>query len=339
MKLKYNYYSRAIIDILLKEGVAGKDVYSVLDIPSEVENPLDFELTIDGIHYLTLLYRDRMKVQHCGLEISRFINIQDTGFFGSYAFSCPTLGEAVSRIYSIHKEINPFITYEMAPVQNPSGFIYHIDELWEIKYPESALEITDFAIANGLLSARKLTRQDIIPLQIEFKYNKPDDISLYQEIFKCPLYFGKKVNRIQYSLSIMDYKIPTYNPFLLNILKDFAQKTIRENASEKDIVTEVKSIIVKAEEFKIPREDEIAARLGISRRTLQKKLHEQDTSFQEIRELVLKELAITYLKSNTISNKEIAWILGYNDISNYYRAFKRWTGGTPNDYRLRNKNG
>ncbi len=338
MKLRYNYFSQAIINSLLKKGMPAKNIYSVLDRPSGVKDPLDFELTIEGIHHLTLLYKEHMKVQHCGLEISKLIHVRNTDFFGSYALSCPTLGEAVSKIYSVHKELNPLITYEMFPSQNPSQFIYHMDELWEIKYPESAREIADFAMANGLLSSQKLTRQDIIPLQVEFKYNEPDDTSPYKKIFKCPLYFGKEKNRVQYPLSIMDYKIPTYNPFLLDILKDFAQKTVRENASKKDIVTKVKSIIVKAEEFKIPKEDEIAASLGISRRTLQKKLHEKNTTFQKIRELVHKDLAITYLESDTISNKEIAWILGYNDISNFYRAFKRWTGFTPNGFKLGNKN-
>ena len=131
----------------------------------------------------------------------------------------------------------------------------------------------------------------------------------------------------------MDLQIPTYNPALLEILGDYAKKTIEEQTVKKNIVASVKALIIKSAHSIIPLEEDIAFQLNISKRSLQQKLKECGTTFKRILESVLKELAVSYMESNRASNKEIAWLLGYNDISNFHRAFKRWTGKTPNEYR------
>lgn len=93
---------------------------------------------------------------------------------------------------------------------------------------------------------------------------------------------------------------------------------------------------MKAGSYKIPKEEEVADALNMSKRTLQKKLQEYKTTFIKIRDDFQRDLALAYLSSCTVRNKEVAWMFGYNDISNFYRAFKRWTGMTLNDYKSRN---
>ena len=333
MKLKYNFLSQTIIGILLKNGVAKEDIYSLKGLVINEDYPLESEINIEFIHHLILFFKKRMNTQHCGLDIIMHFDFQNADFFGPYAFSCPTLGEAVKKIYSVSKQLNPIISYEMTPSDKPSHFVYILDRMWEVNYPESAREIIEFIIAIGLISSRALTNKDIVPLQLSLKYEEPADISRYREIFRCPVHFSREENSISYPPGIMDYNVPTYNPTLLKILSDFARKIIRENELNKDIVSEVKALIVKAEDYKIPKEDEIAGELNISKRTLQKKLQEKNTTFLRILDDIQKNLALAYLDSKSISNKEIAWVLGYNDLSNFYRAFRRWTGMTPVEYR------
>jgi len=183
------------------------------------------------------------------------------------------------------------------------------------------------------LSSRSLTKQEIVPVKLSLKRKKPSNIQIYNNIFKCPVYFESENNSISYQQSIMDYKIPTYNPTLLSILQEFAQKIIRENELNKDVVSEVKAILMQSENYKSPKEDDVASELNMSKRTLQHILQKKNITFLQIVENIQKELAFAYLHSELISNKETAWMLGYNDISNFYRAFKRWTGMTPNEYR------
>ncbi len=335
MKLKYNFFAQTAIQILTKEEASKDDIFSLSGITVNEKDLLESDITIEFIHHLILLYKKRLNTPHCGLELIENIDFQNADFFGPYAFSCPTLAEAIQKIYAVQKQLNPIVTYTMIPPEKPSHFEYHLDKIWEAKYPESAREILEFVIANGVLSARSITKQEIIPIKMELKYEVPEDISLYEKIFKCPVIFGSESNSITYPSYIMDYRIPTYNPTLLTILQEFAQKTIRENENKKDIVSRVKTLIIKVSNG-IPKEEDIANSLNMAKRTLQKKLKEENTSFIKILDDIQKELALAYLNSNTISNKEISWMLGYNDISNFYRAFKRWTGTTPNEYKLIN---
>lgn len=335
MKLKYNFYAQCIINYLLQKGVKASEVHRVTGIPKTVNDPMEHELSIENIHDLTLYFRNKLGIEHVGLEITQYLNFQNSGFFGSYALSCPTLKDAIFRVYTVHKEVNSLFTYEMKPADKPSRFVYSLDKLWEARYPESAKEIVEFVIANGVSFSRQLTKQDIIPVSIEFKHDVPGNISLYKDIFRCPVKFNRDANVAAYSSAIMDYEIPTYNPTLLEILDDFAKKTIQQNAFENNIVSTVRTLIIKSAHTVIPHEEEIAFQLNISKRTLQAKLKEGGTSFKQILEGVQKELALAYLKSGTTSNKEIAWLLGYNDISNFYRAFRRWTGVTPNEFKGR----
>jgi AraC-like DNA-binding protein len=202
-----------------------------------------------------------------------------------------------------------------------------------MKYPDTAKEIIKFAIANGVLSSRKLTGQNISPEKIEFKHQKPQDISLYEEVFGCPVYFSKDSNTTLYSEKVMDYKIPTYNPALLEILDDFSATTIQKESTSDNFISEVKNAIINLYHQNIPQEKEVAAYLNISKSYLQKKLQGERITFKKVLSQIQKEIALRYLQCNNVSIKETAWKLGYNDVSNFYRAFKKWTGKNPTDYK------
>ena len=276
MKLKYNFFAQTAIQILIQNSTKSREIYSLPGISFNEIDPLDSDISIEYMHHLILFYKEKMQSQHCGLEIIQHLDFQNADFFGPYAYSCPTLGEAIRNIFAVFKQLNPLLTFELTPVDNPSHFVYHLDKMWEAKYPESAREIMEFTIANGLISARSVTKQDIRPLKLRFKYDAPEDTSKYEEIFRCPVYFGKDSNSITYSSAILDYKIPSYNPTLLNIMKEFVRKTIQENEQKKDIVSKVKTIIMKAEDRSSPKEDEVADSLNMGKRTLQKRLKEKN---------------------------------------------------------------
>lgn len=98
---------------------------------------------------------------------------------------------------------------------------------------------------------------------------------------------------------------------------------------KKKFVSEVKNLIIQSCRYKIPQEDEIALQLKMSRRYLQKKLNANGTSFKQLLAQVQKEMSVAYLESGRVNVKEVAWLLGYSDVSNFYRAFKKWTGKNP----------
>jgi AraC-like DNA-binding protein len=79
---------------------------------------------------------------------------------------------------------------------------------------------------------------------------------------------------------------------------------------------------------------EVARRLGVSSRTLSRKLHKEGVAFAEIPDELRKALAKRYLDEHELQVSEIAWLLGYREVSSFTHAFKRWTGITPRQFRL-----
>ncbi|MEM9059306.1 MAG: helix-turn-helix domain-containing protein [Pseudomonadota bacterium] len=77
----------------------------------------------------------------------------------------------------------------------------------------------------------------------------------------------------------------------------------------------------------------VAARLNTSKSTLQRRLRDEDTTFQELLDATRSELALRYLRSSALSNQQIAHLLGYRDTSAFQRAFRKWTGKTPQELR------
>ncbi|NEP18534.1 MAG: helix-turn-helix transcriptional regulator, partial [Leptolyngbya sp. SIO4C1] len=82
-----------------------------------------------------------------------------------------------------------------------------------------------------------------------------------------------------------------------------------------------------------PKLDAIAAKLGYSSRTLQRKLQQAGTSFQQVLDDIRRELAFQYLQETQLTASEIAFLLGFSENSAFTRAFRRWTAITPGDYR------
>ena len=297
MKLKYLFYAQCLINYLMQKGIPSTDINKVFGISKNCLDPMENEPTIENIHELTMYFKEKTGISHCGMEMIMRLGFQSTGFFGSYALSCSTLGEAFNKTFAVHKAVNTLFNYEMIPEDRPQRFVYKLDRSWEASHPDSAREIVEFGMANGLYFTRKLIRQEIRPRSISFTYSMPGDVTVYEEFYQCPVSFNEPRNEAVYHEEIMDYSIPSYNPTLLEILED------------------------------------IAYQLNTSKRSLQSKLKEHGTTFKQVLEDVLKDLSISYLQSNQTSNKEIAWLLGYTDLANFYRAFKRWTGQTPNGYR------
>jgi AraC-like DNA-binding protein len=314
----------------VKKGLKSDNVFPLIGLSTAPINVMEQELTIDHLHKLTLLTKEQIGLENCGLKMSEKLNFNNTGLFGPYALSCSTLNDVFFRIYNLQKNICGLFSFLQIHDNYKVSIVYDLDCYWEIKYPESAGEIIDFAIASGLQTIRNLTDQRIVPLKVDLMRKKPCNSSIYEMFFDCPVFFNRDANRIEYSSEVFNYRIPTFNSVLLDIIDDYLSQEIEDIGIDRDFLFEVKRIIVCVSQYKIPTEEDVLSQLKISRSSLQKKLKENNSTFKQLREQVQKEMSLDYLKSG-MNIKEVAWTLGYNDVGNFYRAFRRWTGKSPKE--------
>ena len=182
--------------------------------------------------------------------------------------------------------------------------------------------------------ARLGTRKRIVPLRVEL-VQLPDETGAYQEYFGVPLSRGA-ANRMVFSATDAGHPFLTENAAMWDFFEAGLSKKLSDldtEASMKERVRSALSEMLPAGQSLI---EEAANRLAMSKRSLQRRLSEESSSYQEVLNATRQELAHYYLSRYSASLVEIAYLLGFQDGNSFIRAFRGWTGQTPGEYRTSN---
>jgi AraC-like DNA-binding protein len=194
-------------------------------------------------------------------------------------------------------------------------------------------QMIDFTLATVVLHTRWCWRMDWIPENVELPFPKPGDLDEYRRIFRCELSFGRAVARLLIPHSLWNTPIPTSDPDLLRVLEEWASTLLALHPPPNDTEARIRTLVgSKLPEGEIDLEP-IAAELGFSPRNLQRQLKSIDRSFSQILDELRAQTAMYYLRDPDFPVGEIAGKIGYREASSFTRAFKRWTGTTPLEFR------
>ncbi|TIT07718.1 MAG: helix-turn-helix domain-containing protein, partial [Mesorhizobium sp.] len=151
--------------------------------------------------------------------------------------------------------------------------------------------------------------------------------------FGCPVRYGAPRDLLVLRSTDLDRPFPGHNPELLEILTPALSAALGELSAQSSICEQVKSVLKRSLASGRPELSDIARELGMSERTLQRRITEQGTSFRELLVDARQELGRQLLSDPTADIDEVACLLGYQDASSFYRAFREWEGTTPNRWR------
>lgn len=155
---------------------------------------------------------------------------------------------------------------------------------------------------------------------------------VFSEYFQCDVEFGCPEIVIAIDLDRVDKRLPGANEELA-LSHDRTVMEYLQRIERGDIVNRVRAIVSSELSSRTLNKDRVAERLHISTRGLQLKLAARDTSFQEILDHTRRTHALAFMSRNSVSVTEAAFSLGFSEVSNFTRAFKRWTGMAPSQYR------
>lgn len=247
-------------------------------------------------------------------------------------YSAKTVGEgllAVSRYFRILKS-----TMDIAVSIVDDDVHIEIQDTDPSPAPRHPIE---FTVARALLIARKSTGRQLTPRVIMFRHAKPKDDSEARRLFGCEIQYGARANVAVVART--DLKIPqlTSDPDLARFFESQARALEASHVPSTSIVAQVRRQLANELVHGTPSVEEVAKRLGMSERTLQRRLQDEDTTLQQVLDQLRRDLAIRYLDESQIGLQEIAFLLGFAEQSGFQRAFVRWFGQTPGSYRKRAK--
>ena len=169
-------------------------------------------------------------------------------------------------------------------------------------------------------------------LEMRLSYAPPKDLTAYRKHFDCPLLFNQPKNSILFDINHLDDPISLANEEVFKICERQCQLTASKIAKGSSLAGKIRDALINSPgEF--PGFEDMAEKLAVKPRTLGRLLQDEGITYQQILDGTRKELALQYLEYTSLTPKEIGFMLGYSDVSNFRRAFKTWTGKKLSDYR------
>ena len=172
----------------------------------------------------------------------------------------------------------------------------------------------------------------INPLRVEL--NRPDaSRSLYEDHFGCPVKFGPRHNRLVFRVEDVNQPFVTHNPDLLELVAPQLEAELKQQLADRSLKEQVKGTLKRLLAGERPLLEDVARELRISTRTLQRRLLDEELTFQAVVEEARRELAQIYLRQDSLELNDTAFLLGYEDPNSFIRAFHKWEGTSPGEWR------
>ncbi len=294
---------------------------------------VDGDNRIDLIYLMRLGYGAIRQTGHpeLGLILGRSVSITQFGYVGLAAMTAPTLGDALSvmsdfevlhsRCYRGSSQLirqgntDLFTFYSIAPYNDYTYFV--VD-----------------AVLGGWVSAIQWMtgRRDLVT-QALFEFSTPSYYESYPTAFPCPANFHQEINGLMLSPGALATPLVHRNPTLHQSLLKTCEQQLTQVGLTDSFRNKVLKVLGTMLHGKTPSIEEVAQQLCIPPWTLRRKLKDEDTAFQTLVDEMRRDVALSYMKNTGLSFGEIAYLLGFSTPGAFQRAFKRWSGTTPGEYR------
>jgi AraC-like DNA-binding protein len=203
---------------------------------------------------------------------------------------------------------------------------------WLLAEQEEPAVLVDVCFAWILTIAQRGAGRRIRPKRVELQ--RPEKFrAMYEKYFVCPVKFKAARNALVFSKADMETPFLTYNAELLAMIAPQLEAELTQQMAETDLREQVKGILKGLLAGQRPGLQDVARELRMSSRTLQRRLTEDGVTFQQLTETARRELAHHYLLHSSLELNETAYLLGYEDANSFFRAFHKWEGTTPGQWK------
>lgn len=273
-------------------------------------------------------------VQRCGspefgLQFARAIQPASFGLVGYMVMNCDTIDVCLDVI----------VEYQFLAGQGGSFVRGECDGYPALEY--RAVNRDDAVTAHRVVAmfasivalGRWLVGDAYVPQQLQLCVVPGDQPATFSEYFHCPVVGGSSANRLVFSPEVLALPIPHASAELLALLTERADRVLATLALESGVAARVAGLMASQLTQTLPAKQAIASQMGMSERTLQRRLQEEGTSYQRLLDQTRHQQALELLGNREISLATVAGQLGFAEPSAFYRAFRKWQGVTPGDYR------
>ncbi|KFA86971.1 AraC family transcriptional regulator [Archangium violaceum] len=303
-------------------------------LPSGVEAHTDAPITAED--FSLLLEAAAGELDDPALCLRLPAELEPSGYgLGELAVrASPTVREALRRMVRYAPLENDRLVLGLEERGDAVAFTCHV-----AGHPRGlGRHMHEYVLASVLTHVRGLTGLSVVPRSVWFLHARPKRLDAAHRFFGTrELDFGRADNGLLFDAACMEARLTTADPRLLVTAEQLADAALRARGPTEDftatVAARIEEALDEAPGTGVGAED-IAARLHMSKRTLQRRLEEGGLSFQELVDRVRAEKARALVCEAHLALAEVAFRLGFSDVSSFSRSFRRWTGVSPGRYRL-----
>jgi len=262
-----------------------------------------------------------------GLFVSRFVNMTTFQALGCSVLASPTLKEAFERMVRYGRFATDAGGFRLEAV----GDRYRVVLELHPGATRPCDEALDAFLALQVRTVRNLADdRDLAPLAVELQRSEPFRSAPFHELFRAPIRFSAAENTLEFDRAALEAPLPSANAELARRSDEVLSHYLAE-LDHVQLASRVRAVVAQRLGEGEPQGESVARALGMSPRTLQRRLADEGTSYHEILNRTREQLACAYIREGW-SVTEVAFTLGFGDTSSFSRAFKRWTGVAPSVY-------
>jgi AraC-like DNA-binding protein len=269
------------------------------------------------------------------LHYAEEVNLSEVSVVGLITHACETMGEAFAQLARYSRLVTEYDSGATRPqfVRVPA----ENDRHWLVDQrsnPNAFPEASEMAFARLAVGPRVF---DTTPFcrEVHFTHAEPSYRSEYDRIFQAPIVFESDKNAMLVDDSWSHHRIAPKQRYAFGVLTRHADALLRQLAGAKSTRGQVENVLLPVLHTGDVGMDVVARKLGVSPRTLSRRLKAEGATYERVLDELRRELARHYLDGRRVSVTETAYLVGFSDPAAFSRAFKRWTGASPRGTRGR----
>lgn len=313
-----------VSDFIAAQGGDSARVLTQAGVPEDCLN--DPVLPLDLGNYCAMMELAAADTGHdnFGLWFGQQFQPRSLGLIGEIALAAPTLGAALQNL----AELFPFHQQATETRLSRDGDLYRLE--YRILDSRIAERRQDAELTMGMFANvfRTCLGPGWAPEEVQFEHLRPVAWQEHQRAFDAPVHFGQRTNCLVFRDSNLHRAMPAGDLVRLTQLRG-RLKTIAGSTGTLPFLVRVRAEVRTRLPDGYPHVEDVAAGLGLARWTLQRRLAEDGLSFSDVVDGVRRDLAALYLRQTHVPMADIAFLLGYSELSAFSRAFKRWFGFPP----------
>jgi len=320
-------WTRTIIDALLARGIDPAAVLSEAGFSQGDLRDPNGRVPAEATARLW-----RVAVAHTGnpafgLEVARYVGQTTFHALGVAVLASATVRDGMNRLVRYNRLVSDASELHL----EVHGEVARLSLRPRHGFESPAYEVTDAVTALIVRMCRLMTNRKFTLREVHCRRPEPFELAPYQRTYHAPLYFDAEEDALLFDARFLNEEVVMANPELARH-NDEAVRAYLARMDNGSVIDQVRSQLVNRLADH-PTPQLVARALGMSQRSLQRRLQEHGTSYEAVLGEVRKELACAYLREGRYQVGELAFMLGFEDASAFARAFRRWMGVSPTMFR------